>query len=475
MPALVLPSAANGISATTALRWLDRIAPLVVLATFAGLAIPFHRLDRACEWDDVYLRAALVLRTGGHLYSEVPLYTYPPFMAWLAIPFTWMPVLVSRVLWFAINAACFAGMVWLAWRWVYPAAKNQTLTDAERWQRWAVLGFGLLLGGRAMTNSILHHQTDLVFGMLVFVGIDQLLKSRPSAAAVALGLAAAMKCTPLLWVVFFLWSGPRRSALLLLFTAIVANLLPNLTHPTEHGTWLSGWLSHVLFNVLRPGAYPGQWNVDVITNQSLAGSVYAWIKSTWSWDAAGFHLHLRETGLISPLAAKVLVYGVGAALLLVTLRRLTWQPPASAETTPPSVTQCAMILLLMLLLSPMSHKTHFGLLLVPGFALGRAWIEGRSRSLGLPLAVVMVLQVGSLRMLSVPLAYFASWLGAQMLTTVMLLVACWLAQPASRAQAGQKAKPEDSGLAQAACLVLLKRTSRRGQLGGSLSGRSRSS
>jgi hypothetical protein len=448
--AAMLSPATTGLNSRTALRWLDRLAPWIVLATFVGLAIPFHRLNRPCEWDDVYLRAAKVLQAGGPLYSEVPLYTYPPFMAWLAIPFTWMPVLASRALWFALNVGCFGGMVWLAWRWIYPPTESRTLTEAERWRRWAVLGFGLLLGGRAMTNSILHHQTDLVFGLLVFVGIDQLLKSRSSAAAIAFGLAAAMKCTPLLWTVFFLWSGPRRAALLVLLTAIVANLLPNVTHPTEHGTWLGGWLHHVLLNVLRPGAYPGQWNVDVITNQSLAGSCYAWIKSTWSWDAAGFHLHLRETGLISPLIAKLIVYGTGATLLLVTLRRLSWQPLACAETRPPTVTQCAMILLLMLLLSPMSHKTHFGLLLVPGFALGKAWMEGRSRALGLTLAVVVFLQIGSLRAISVPLAHFASWLGAQMLTTVALLAGCWIAHSGSRERADLRPRPEAVILSRAA-------------------------
>ena len=30
--------------------------------------------------------------------------------------------------------------------------------------------------------------------------------------------------------------------------------------------------------------------------------------------------------------------------------------------------ECALMFILMLLLSPMSHKTHFGILMLPGFA-----------------------------------------------------------------------------------------------------------
>lgn len=409
-----------------ALKLLNRLLLVTSVVTFIGLGIRFHRLDRPCEWDDVYLRAARALAAGTDVYGSVPLYTYPPFMAWAAIPFTWLPTWVRRALWFAINVACFLAMIRMAWLLVYPEQPAATANSTESWRRWAVFAFGLFLGGRAMTNSMLHHQTDLVLGTLVFCGIVQHMQGRHFRAAVALGLAAAMKCTPLLWILVFLWSGPRRAALVLLLTALLANLLPNVTHPPSHGTWLSDWMHRVLFQTLRPEAYPGQWNVDVMTNQSLAGSVYAWTKSTWTWNADGVQIAFRSIPLLSPLQAKMAVYGVGMALLWASFWRFPrprWNSVEAGQTT---ATHAAMVLLLMLLLSPMSHKTHFGLLLIPAFALGRAWFDRRSRGLTAVLVLVLILQIGSLRAVSVPLGYLASWFGAQMLTTLFLLIGCWL-------------------------------------------------
>jgi hypothetical protein len=422
---------ANELRATTfdsslALRRLDRWAPWVFAAVLVGLGVKFLQFGKRSEWDDVYLDAAGSIAQQGPLYGEFSVYTYPPLTAWLAIPFTLLPPLSSRLLWLAINVVCFVGMIRLAWRWVYPAGSDQGLSDADRWKRWAVFAFGLLLGGRAMTNCMLHHQTDLVVGVLVFLGVDLVLKSRPTLAAVPIGLAAGLKCTPLMWLAFFFWTGPRRAGLLVGLVAVAANLLPDLTHPTP-GTWLGAWLNGVLFNTLETNKYPGQWNVDPMTNQSLAGSFFAWIVTTWTWDAGGFQYHPLSTPRLSPTAAKGLVYGIGLSLMLVSFLRLRWAPLSSKSPRTPTAVECGMVLCLMLLLSPMSHKTHFGLLLAPGFALGGLWMENRTRWMTATLAIVLALQVVSLRAVSVPLASLASWHGAQMLSTMGLLVGCWIA------------------------------------------------
>ena len=410
-------------------RWLsrlDRFAPLIAIAIFVGLGVKFMSFRHKSDWNDVYLHAATLMSEGRPLYSEFTLFTYPPFMAWLAIPLAKLPPVPSRAAWLAVHLFCFVGMVRLAWSWIYPRIPTAQLTDAERWQRWAVFAFGLLLGGRAMTNCMLHHQTDLVVGLIVFLGIDRVLKNRPSAAAVWFGLAAALKCTPLLWVALFCWTGPRRAAVIVVGVAVAANLLPNLTHPLPSGTWFGQWLSQVLFNTLEPNKYPGQWNVDVMTNQSLAGSFYAWLTTTWSWDASGFSFRHIPQPLLTAKTAKLLVYAIAFTLMFVSLMRLPWAELKSRLWKPSNVFHCSMILCLMLLLSPMSHKTHFGLLLVPGFALGRAWIDNRSRLLTLALGAVLFLQIVSLRAISVPLASLASWYGAQMLSTAGLLISCWI-------------------------------------------------
>src|SRR6266849_3616697 len=87
---------------------------LLAIVTLLVHAVPFL-LKQHSEWDEVYLRASGRLLNGGDVYRFEDGYSYPPFMAWLAIPFTALPTTVSRMLWLTINIGCLVGMWRLAW------------------------------------------------------------------------------------------------------------------------------------------------------------------------------------------------------------------------------------------------------------------------------------------------------------------------------------------------------------------------
>jgi hypothetical protein len=430
-------------------KWLFVIA---AVAMTAGLAIPFHRHVRN-EFDAVYRRAAGMVRAGEPLYEKVPLYTYPPFMAWSIIPFTYLERVPARIGWFVLNIGCLFAMVWLAWRMVFPkrsatpqsaalpsaaATAMQTPGEAapevraagpEPWfdrSRWLIFGFGLFLGLRPGTNSVLHHQTDLMMGVCLFLGLWALLRNWPFVASIAIGLAAAMKCTPALFVVYFLWRGPRLAAATLVLVAIGANLLPQLTHPQPGDqVLLLSWFDNVVADLLKPGAYPGQWNVDVLTNQSFAGTVLAWMTSDWSWSDQGFKFW-AITPLISPQAAKAVVYAMGLILVSATLYLMHRRDRAGVNDRLVVLAELSSFLLLMLLLSPMSHKTHFTTMLLPALVVGLHYLEKRSRRVLVLISVLLLLQIASLRIINLSMAYWASWHGAQMLSTLVLLWCCWL-------------------------------------------------
>ncbi len=86
---------------------LTRDHPNTVLGLilFLGLAVPFN-LRQTSEWENVYLQAASNLLAGKDIYAVGSGYLYPPFGAWLAIPFTFLPQPVSRMVWFLINMTC---------------------------------------------------------------------------------------------------------------------------------------------------------------------------------------------------------------------------------------------------------------------------------------------------------------------------------------------------------------------------------
>src|SRR5438105_4588361 len=60
---------------------------LWIIAILAVLSWPYQ-FHFPNEWEDVYLTAANHLRHGEDIYRRSDCYSYPPFMAMAAIPFT---------------------------------------------------------------------------------------------------------------------------------------------------------------------------------------------------------------------------------------------------------------------------------------------------------------------------------------------------------------------------------------------------
>jgi len=91
-----------------------RLARTVALAVIIGIGI-FNLLQAATHWTlsdaAAYWNAALRLREGAPLYPVVAnvdaseVYRYAPWFAWLAVPFTWLPLQVAGALWSALLLA----------------------------------------------------------------------------------------------------------------------------------------------------------------------------------------------------------------------------------------------------------------------------------------------------------------------------------------------------------------------------------
>lgn len=81
----------------------------------------------------------------------------------------------------------------------------------------------------------------------------------------------------------------------------------------------------------------------------------------------------------------------------------------------------------MLLLSPMSSKAHFGVLVIPAFCLGRAALRLRSATLWTALALAVLLGFTSIKdPLGERLYTLALWCGATTWQTLALLAGCLL-------------------------------------------------
>src|SRR5262249_7558970 len=144
---------------------------------------------------------------------------------------------------------------------------------------------GLACGLCYVFDGFSHQQTDVLIGAAVLGGALALARGRPWSAAALLGLAAAAKCTALLFAPYLLLKRRPGPAALLVAVALGANLLPDLVvGPYQGRPWLALW-SERYFQpmVLSPDAAPGYWGSDVIYNQSLGGLWQRYGLTTWRW------------------------------------------------------------------------------------------------------------------------------------------------------------------------------------------------
>ncbi len=408
--------------------WL-RAHPYTAAAAAAvvALAVPFC-LRQDSEWEQVFVLAARHLRDGADVYAPQDGYLYPPFTAWAAVLFTALPPWALRAAWLLVNIFCAAVLVRGAWR--LAGGPRLEGGGAPRGEHLAA-ALGALCGLPYVQNCLAHQQTDLVIGALLVGGCLLLGRSRALAAASCFGLAAAMKCTALLWAPVLVWRRRPAAAACLLAVALGVNLLPDLYRPSPTGRpRLAEYGLRFLRPMTQAGHYLGTWGSDVVYNQSLSGAGLRWLATTWEWGPSDCTVNARPP-LASPLVLRSAVHTLELLLLLAAawacgrpLRRLS----ACGPDGPRFGLECGVVLLLMLLLSPMSSKAHFGTLLVPSFCLARAALApGRRAERALLTAAVALSLLGSKGPLGERLYTLSLWYGALTWQSLALLAGCLVA------------------------------------------------
>jgi hypothetical protein len=367
------------------------------------------------EWERVFVPAAARLWTGDDVYLPGRAYLYPPFTAWATLPFVGLSHDASRLAFVAINlVALVAALAW-AWR----LAGFRGVDDPLRWA--GVLGAGC--GVFYLNNCLVHQQTDIVIAALLLGSCLALLRGRALVAASGFGVAAAMKCTPLLWAPYLVWRRRPAAASWLVIVAVGLNFLPDLVNrPAEGGTWLGVFVNRHLSPLGRADHLPGSWNSLIVYNQSLAGAAQRWLLTgpVWTDDDC---LILPTGASVPPMLIRALL--LAAVLAVCGLTARVFAPPFRASTDRErEVLEYGAVLLLMLLLSPMSSAAHFGTLVLPGMLLARRAVVRRDPVLRALLIAALVCAIVSNKDLVGGRVYTtALWCGCVMMNAVFLLVA----------------------------------------------------
>ncbi|MEZ6073876.1 MAG: glycosyltransferase family 87 protein [Pirellulales bacterium] len=358
----------------TAVRRLlsDRVSvTLGVVFAIVAAGIMLRSPERG-DWFGCFVQAAERMQVGETIHRhETKAYAYPPAMAMLSVPLANLPYRPSLVGFYAVNMLA----AWVAFVAAWRLAGGSPLMQLAPRCRMVLL-LTVMLAGRYFIAPLQNLQFDMIIAALILGGALAMLKGRQWSGAVCIGLAAGMKCTPLLFAPYLIWRRRFTAAVVVVAVAVGINLVPDLLWPQTNGhSYVADWNSQFLSSVATRA--PGDWYSAMQMNQSVAGALNRWyaVLQNPQRDAA------QSADLVGHAATllRMTTYGACLAMLAVTLwvaRRRATRPCESNETARAQfAAEIGAVCALMLLLSPMSSKAHYVILLLPSLLLVRAAVE----------------------------------------------------------------------------------------------------
>jgi hypothetical protein len=280
-------------------------------------------------------------------------FTYPPFFAFLMLPFVPMPMWLRDLVWYGVTLAATIGAFKLSEAIAARSLAAPLPRPELSWLRF----FVLLLSAKLILAVFENQAYDALVLVAVVFGLWALSDDRPLAAGAGLALAAALKATPLIFLPYLLWKRYFAAAAVFVCIYATASLLPDMlfTQAGSQGSLIDGYFSTWLGQVAGPplGINPAGapfvfWDGANILNHSLRGAVGLNI------DEA-HHRSLFEAVLAATDGCFMVVVG--------TLIALSPRRPQSIAL------DGSLLLIAMLMLSPMTSRSHYVELLLPYMTL----------------------------------------------------------------------------------------------------------
>jgi alpha-1,2-mannosyltransferase len=214
---------------SSAPRWLGAAAASlllvgVIMVLWFSVFPPSGEIHTFVDLD--YYRAALAVAASGQpLLAALP---YPPFAIVPVTPLSWFSVTVGNAVWTAGSMLLFLVLaVLVAYRSI--TVRNEPVRPDALVTRTALAGILLLLSWPAASQLFVGQLSIVVMTLAVLDLADVLPKPLRGALV---GLAGAIKITPLIFVPYYLVTGQRRQAAVatgsfLAFTGVGFLLFPS--------------------------------------------------------------------------------------------------------------------------------------------------------------------------------------------------------------------------------------------------------
>jgi hypothetical protein len=392
---------------------------------------------RQLEWTNVYVPAGARLLSSENLYLAGDPFCYPPFSAVVAVPFVWLPMWISNMVFQLVSFAAMILFIRASWQL---SGGGRFPEERDKFQReiWIAI-LALLCAFRFSSNALAHGQSDLLIGLLLVLGAAALVNGRSALAGICWGLGAAFKGPPLLLVLYLVWRRQVAATVTMLAVFFAANLLPDVIHhvPGEK-FWLAVWFERYLEPIFERSHPPGVWFELFKDNQSIAGVVGRWFSTSLTTQGKELVL-FRRADAPNPDVLKIITYGI-YGLLAIGSAIVMWPPfrqlksrfdhasVVDTERFHRSVYEVAISLCLVPLVSPMTSRSHFCVLLLPAMCLARVTVDRRDGIVRTSFFIAIALSLISYNIPSLTLVHqFTLYLGFPTATALSLLIGCgWM-------------------------------------------------
>ncbi len=318
---------------------------------------------RSTDFPTVYRAAQRMWNLESITILEPHAYAYPPFYAFISIPWTFLPYQVAKMIYFYLSVTALVySIIWLK-RILSNSKTFNVPPDSKFYKVFAVIF--ITLTARFIVNNFEHLQSDMFILLSMVGGLYFFLNGKDKLSALYLAVGAAIKITPLFILFYFLWKRQWKIFSLGIFIFISLNLLPDLfINKKGDSTYIGEWLT-LFTDKLAPSGNDNKfelsWSPNSRMNQSAGATLYRYLVHEKVSTFSDKYVYVNIFSL-NPKSAKkiiiafVLVMGLGFAW--VTRRRIFSRSDDRYKV------EYALALVLILLASPVSSKPHFATMIV---------------------------------------------------------------------------------------------------------------
>lgn len=310
----------------------------------SGLALYAHGAE-------CMLRNAVLLDCRGTMWGDY--FSYPPFFAFSMIPIVPLSPGARLLAWYAISVGV------TVWSYLLCEGLAKRLFPGAWAERELALlrVIAIVLSLKAVLGVLENQAYDTLVFLFILIGLWAFATSRTVLTGAALAIAAALKATPLIFLPYLIFKRRFATAGVFVLVFLAASFLPDLFFTPEgasHGYFVT-WLRDIAGGPLTDDPNRFRFWVGAnIHNHSLQGVV----------------TRMFEAGTASPyyrpaVAFAFLVLCAVVGLILLGSMRLG---------DPPAIDGSALVIA-MIMLSPMSSRSHFVVLLLPYTVLAAAWLK----------------------------------------------------------------------------------------------------